>query len=67
MPQVLVLVAFLTAAVVLSLVAHRAVAGVVLLFAVGGVGVGVVVATAVQRGGRGGRLLKAAVTSGSGS
>ncbi|MGW7521130.1 hypothetical protein ACWGJ2_36670 [Streptomyces sp. NPDC054796] len=65
--------AFLTAAVVLSMVAHMAIADVVLLLlAAGGVGAAVVAATTLQRGGHGAgrllkRLLKAAVTSGNGS
>jgi hypothetical protein len=72
MPQAFVLVAFLTAAVVLSLVAHMAARDVVILLgAVGSVGVAVVLATTTKGGGRGGgrllkRLLSAAMNNGAG-
>lgn len=73
MPQALVLVAFLAAAVILSLVAHMSVRDVaILLGAAGGVGVAVVASTTMKGGGGGGvrllkRLLSAAVNNGSGS
>ncbi|MFJ2008526.1 hypothetical protein [Streptomyces chartreusis] len=73
MPQALVIVAFLAAAVILSLFANMPVRDVVILLgAAGGVGVGVVLAANVKGGKRGGgrllkRLLDAALNNGAGS
>ncbi|MBZ4016271.1 hypothetical protein [Streptomyces purpurogeneiscleroticus] len=74
MPQALVLVAFLAAAVVLHLVARMAVRDVALLLTVaGGVGVAVLLAAHVRGGKKGGggrmlrRLLAAVLSNGSGS
>ncbi|MEH0589793.1 hypothetical protein QA942_39510 [Streptomyces sp. B21-106] len=71
MPQALVILGFLAAAVVLHLVAHTEVQDTALLLAAAGaVSVAVLISTGFHRGGRGHggllrRLLKAALSSGS--
>ncbi|MGV4987896.1 hypothetical protein ACVB8X_43830 [Streptomyces sp. NRAIS4] len=70
MPQVVLILGFLAATVVLRLATDMTMHAIVVLVAAGGgIGVGVLVAASVRQGGgrllR--RLLKAALTSGSGS
>lgn len=70
MPQALVILGFLAATVVLRLVADITIHDiVVLLSAAGGIGVAVLVAASIRNGGGRllQRLLKAALTAGSGS